>query len=113
MLQRVRTVALNTYRESVRGWIFLGLALVAVAVTLFSLVVGSLTLKNAPRVVSDLGAASISLLANLTAIVIAASSLYREVEQKTIFPILARPVQRWEYIVGKFLGTLLTMYSHR
>ena len=109
MLQRVRTVALNTYRESVRGWIFLGLALVAAAVTLFSLVVGSLTLKNAPRVVSDLGAASISLLANMTAIVIAASSLYREVEQKTIFPILARPVHRWEYIVGKFLGTLLTI----
>ena len=110
MLQRVRTVALNTYRESVRGWIFLGLAIVASGVTLFSLVVGSFTLKNAPRVVSDLGAASISLLAIVTSIIIAASSLYREVEQKTIFPILARPLHRGEYIVGKYLGTLLTIF---
>jgi len=109
MLQRVRTVALNTYREAVRGWIFLGLALVAAGVTLSSFVISSMTLKSAPRVVADLGAASISLLAIITSIIIAASSLYREVEQKTIFPILARPIHRAEYIVGKYLGTLLTV----
>ena len=43
------------------------------------------------------------------AIVIGATSLYRELEQKTIFPILARPVARAEYLVGKYLGTMLTL----
>ncbi len=109
MLQRVRTIALNTYRESVRARILLGLAGVAFSVALFSLVVGSFTLQNAPRVASDLGAASISIFGIAVAIVIGATSLQRELEQKTIFPILARPVARGEYLAGKFFGTLLTI----
>ncbi len=109
MLQRVQTIALNTYRESVRARILLGLAGVAFCVSLFSLVVGSFTLRNAPRVASDLGAASISIFGIFVAVVIGGTSLHRELEQKTIFPILARPLARGEYIVGKYLGTLLTI----
>ena len=59
--------------------------------------------------VSDLGGASISLYAILVSVVISGTSLYREVEQKTIFPILTRPIGRGEYLVGKYLGTLLTL----
>jgi ABC-type transport system involved in multi-copper enzyme maturation permease subunit len=59
--------------------------------------------------VSDLGAASISIYGIVVAIVLGATSLYRELELKTIFPILARPIRRGEYLVGKFLGTLLTL----
>lgn len=109
MLGRVLAIALNTYRESVRARILLGLAGVAFAVALYSLVVGAFTLRSAPRVVADLGAASISLFSIAVAVIIGATSLYRELEQKTIFPILARPVGRGEYLVGKYLGTLLTI----
>src|SRR6185369_13900886 len=109
MLLRVLAVALNTYRESVRARILLGLAGVAFAVAFYSLIVGAYTLKYAPQVVSDLGAASISLFSVAVAIVIGATSLHRELEQKTLFPILARPVRRAEYLVGKYLGTLLTI----
>lgn len=110
MLQRVTTIALNTYRESVRARILLGLAGVAFAVAIASLFIGAWTLKNAPRVVADLGSATISMFAIVVAVVIAATSLHRELEQKTIFPILARPIRRGEYIVGKYLGTLLTIF---
>jgi ABC-type transport system involved in multi-copper enzyme maturation permease subunit len=109
MLQRVQTIALAAYRESVRARILLGLAGVAFAVSVFSLVIASFTLQNAPRVVSDLGTASISLFGIAVAIVIGATGLYRELEQKTIFPILARPISRGEYVVGKYLGTVLTI----
>jgi ABC-type transport system involved in multi-copper enzyme maturation permease subunit len=110
VLLRVGTIAQNTYREAVRARILLGLAGVAFAVSLFSLVIGSFTLNNAPRVVTDLGTASISLFSVAVAVVIGATSLYRELEQKTIFPILARPIGRTEYIVGKYFGILLTLY---
>jgi ABC-type transport system involved in multi-copper enzyme maturation permease subunit len=110
MLGRVRAIAENTYRESVRARILLGLAGVAFCVSLFSLVIGSFTLLSAPRVVSDLGAASISLFGVLVAIVIGATTLHRELEQKTIFPILARPISRSEYLVGKFFGIMLTIF---
>lgn len=109
MLHRVSTIVLAGYRESVRARILLGLAGVAFAVSVFSLVIASFTLTNAPRVVSDLGAASISLFGVAVAIVIGATSLYRELEQKTIFPILARPIGRGEYVVGKYLGIVLTL----
>lgn len=109
MFGRVGAIALNTYRESVRARILLGLVGVAFAVSNYSLIVGAYTLKNAPRVVSDLGCASISIFSLAVAIIIGATSLHRELEQKTLFPILARPIRRSEYIVGKYLGTLLTI----
>ena len=109
MLDRVAAVALNTYRESLRARILIGLAGVAFAIAFYSLVVGAYTLHNAARVVSDLGAASISLFSILVAIIIGSTSLHRELEQKTLFPILARPIRRGEYLVGKYLGTLLTI----
>ncbi len=109
MLGRIAAVALHNYRESVRARILLGLAGVAFAVAFYSLVIGAYTLHHAARVVSDLGAAAISLFSIVVAVLIGATSLHRELEQKTIFPILARPIHRSEYLVGKYLGTLLTI----
>lgn len=109
MLHRVLAIVLNTYRESVRARILLGLAGVAFAVALFSLVVGAFTLRDQARVVSDLGSASISIFSIAVAVVIGSTSLHRELEQKTVFPILARPIRRGEYLVGKYLGMMLTI----
>lgn len=109
MLSRIAIITLNTYREAVRARVLHGLFALAVATLGYSLVVGAFTLGSNMRVVSDLGSASISLYAVIVAIVLGASSLYRELELKTAFPILARPVHRWEYVTGKYLGTVLTL----
>jgi len=111
MLLRVWAICFNTYREAVRARILHGLLGLAVGTCGYALVVGAYALQNQNRVVADLGAASISLYATVVAIVLASTSLYRELELKTIFPILARPIHRGEYIVGKFLGILLTLTS--
>jgi Cu-processing system permease protein len=109
MLARVFVIALNTYREAVRARILHGLFALALATTGYSLIVGAYTAKNQLRVVSDLGAAAISLYSIIVAVVLGATSLYRELELKTLFPILARPVSRSEYLTGKYLGTLLVL----
>src|SRR6188472_4748550 len=109
MLARIFVIALNTYREAVRARILHGLFALALATTGYSLVVGAYTAKNQLRVVSDLGAAAISLYAIIVAVVLGATSLYRELELKTLFPILARPIRRSEYLVGKLFGTVLTL----
>src|SRR6478736_3481251 len=109
MLHRVLVIALNTYREAVRARLLHGLFGLAVATGGYALVVGAYALQDKLRVVSDLGAASASVYAIAVAIVLGATSLYRELELKTIFPILARPLYRAEYLVGKYLGTLLTL----
>jgi len=109
MFTRIGVVAFNTYREAVRARILHGLFAAALGAGGYSLVVGAYALRNHLRVVSDLGALFISVFGIVTAVVLASSSLHRELELKTLFPILARPIRRSEYLVGKFLGTVLTM----
>ena len=109
MLARILTIALNTYCEAVRARVLLGVFAVALATDVYSVLVGTLSLHNEARVVADLGAASISLYGVLIAVVLGSTSLYRELEHKTIFPILSRPIRRWEYVVGKYEGTMLTV----
>jgi ABC-type transport system involved in multi-copper enzyme maturation permease subunit len=106
MLARILAVASNAYRESVRARVLIGLFALALATSAYSVFVAQLTSGQELRVVSDLGAASSSLYTVIAAIVIAAASLQRELELKTVYPILARPLRRHEYLVGKFLGTL-------
>ena len=109
MLTRIAVIALNAYREAVRARILHGLFALALGTAGYALVVGAYANRARMRVVSDLGAASISLYAVTVAVVLGATSLYRELELKTIFPILARPIRRSEYLVGKLLGTVLTL----
>jgi Cu-processing system permease protein len=109
MLGRISVIALNTYREAVRARVLHGLFALALATAGYSLIVGAFALHSSLRVVSDLGSASISIYGIIVAVVLGATSLYRELELKTIFPILARPIRRSEYLVGKYLGTVLTL----
>jgi len=109
MLTRVAVIALNAYRESVRARILHGLFALALGTAGYALIVGAYASRRRLRVVSDLGAASTSLYAIVVAVVLGATSLYRELELKTIFPILARPIRRSEYLLGKLLGTVLTL----
>lgn len=109
MLDRSWVVALNTYREAVRARILHGLLGLALATLGYSLVVSAYTLSNQKRAVVNLGNASISVYAIVVALLLGATSLYRELEFKTIFPILARPLHRAEYLLGKFVGTWLVV----
>lgn len=109
MLTRIGLVAFNTYREAVRARVLHGLSALAVATAGYALVVAAFSNRAELRVVSDLGAASISLYGVVVAVVLGATSLHRELELKTVFPILARPIRRWEYLVGKYLGIILTL----
>lgn len=109
MIARVLAIAMNTYREAVRARVLLGLLAVALAATVYSLVIATMSVRNEMRIVADIGAATISLFAVLTAIVLGATSLYRELELKTVFPILTRRLRRHEYVIGKYLGIVATL----
>jgi len=109
MFDQVLAIAFNTYRENVRARLLHGLFAVAMATAGYALVVGAYAFRDTLRVVSDIGAASVSLYAVVVAVVLGATSLHRELEHKTIFPILARPMTRASYLVGKFLGSWLTL----
>lgn len=106
-----KTVAViwNTYREAARARVLHGLFGLALASAGYAIIVGQYASRHAARVLSDLGVASLSTFAVIVAVVLGATSLYREIELKTIYPILARPIGREQYLVGKFFGTLVTL----
>ncbi len=111
MLGRVLAIAMNTYREAVRARVLLGLLAAALAATAYSLVIATMSLRQEMRIVADIGSASISAFAVLVAIILGATSLYRELELKTVFPILTRRLRRHEYVIGKYLGIVAVLFA--
>jgi ABC-type transport system involved in multi-copper enzyme maturation permease subunit len=109
MLARVSVVMLNTYREAVRAKVLHGLFALSLATAGYTIVVGQFASRSAERVVANLGAASMAIYGVFVAIVLSATALHREIELKTLFPILARPISRSEYLLGKYLGGLSTI----
>jgi ABC-type transport system involved in multi-copper enzyme maturation permease subunit len=110
MMQRILAIAGNTYRETVRDKILYNLILFALIMILSSLALGQLTLGNETKVILDLGLASISIFGTLIAIFIGIGLVYKELEKRTVYALLAKPVHRQELILGKYLGLLFTLF---
>ncbi|GAC1352325.1 MAG: ABC transporter permease subunit [Polyangiales bacterium] len=110
MLTRILALVLNTFREAARDRVPLALFGCGFAVGIASLLVAAMSLgRDSAEVVAVLTSSALSLFAIIGAIVLGASLLYKDLERKTIFPILARPVRRHELVIGKHLGVVATV----
>ncbi len=107
-MPRIYAIALNTFREAVRDRVLYVMLAIASALLLLTLAVARLSLNQDLRVVLDLGLASISLFAVLIAIFLGSSLLYKEIDKKTLYVILPKPIARYEFLVGKYFGITLT-----
>lgn len=109
-LTPVLSVAFNTYREAVRSKVLYSILFFGLFMILFSAALGELSLYQNERVIKDVGLFSLSLFGNVMAIFLGASFLYKEIERKSIYNIVTKPIHRWQYFVGKFLGLTFTLY---
>ncbi len=109
MLHRIFSIARNTYRETVRDKILYNLILFALIMILSSILLGRLTLGNEDKIILDLGLSSISIFGMLIAIFIGIGLVYKELEKRTVYALLAKPVHRHELILGKYVGLLFTL----
>jgi len=105
---RIYAIALNTYREAVRDKVLFGVLVFAAAVLALTLALGELSLDQHMRVVTDLGLASISMFSVVIAIFLGSSLLYKEIERKTLYVILPKPIARFEFLLGKYVGIVAT-----
>lgn len=105
---RILAIAINTFREAIRDRVLYGVVGLACGVLVLTLALAELSLDQQERVVSDVGLASISAFSVVVAVFLGSSLLYKEIERKTLYVILPKPIERWEFLVGKFAGIVLT-----
>ncbi len=108
--RRIWPIATNTLREALRNRLLYTLLFFAVALIGFSILIASLSYVEGERIIQDLGLASIRLFSVGIAIFVGIGLIHGEVERRTIYTILAKPVRRSEFLLGKFLGLLLAVW---
>jgi len=109
MSARVVPIATNTFREAVRDRVLYNLVAFAILMAGAAILVGQISINMERLVVINLGLASVSLFGVVIAIFIGIGLVSKEIEKRTLYTVLSRPVRRWEFIVGKFLGLTGTL----
>jgi len=107
--RRIVAIAVNTFREAVRNRILYTLALFAIVLILSAVALGELTLGEHVRLTRDLGLYGIDIFGVIMAIFLGVNLLYKELQLKTVYAILPKPLHRWEFVVGKWLGMIGTL----
>lgn len=105
--QSIWAIAINTFRETVRDRVLYAFVLFAIILTLAGILLGSLSVSQNVRILEDIGLFTISTIGGVIAIFVGTNLVYKELDKRTIYLIFTKPIARWEFIVGKFLGLAL------
>jgi len=108
-LRTVARVAAAVFRESVRDRVLYSVVAFAAVVTGASLLISQLTAGQDVKIIKDLGLAAMSLFGAFIAVFIGIGLVAKEVERKSVYSLLAKPVRRSELVVGKYAGLVLTL----
>ncbi len=108
-MSRITAIASNTFREAVRDRVLYNLILFALIMIGASLLIGQITIAVQRQLLINLGLTSISIFGVLIAIFIGIGLVSKEIDKRTLYTVLTRPVRRWEFILGKFFGLLGTL----
>lgn len=110
MITRIGAIAYNTFREAVRDRVLYNLVVFALLMVGASLLLGRITINVERLVLVNLGLTAISIFGLMIAIFLGIGLVSKEIERRTLYTVLAaRPVHRWEFILGKQLGLIATL----
>jgi Cu-processing system permease protein len=111
-VKRVGVVALNTFREAVRDRVLYNLVFFALVMIAASILVGQVSIGIEEMVIVSLGLSAISVIGLLIAVFIGVGLVSKEMDKRTLYALLAKPVRRWEFLLGKFGGLVLTLTAN-
>lgn len=109
-LHVIRAIALNTFRETVRDRVLYAILIFAALATLAGLIFGAISADQDLRILEDLGLTTISLFGCVIAVFVSTTLVFKEVDRRTIFLIVTKPINRWEFVTGKFFGVALCCF---
>lgn len=107
---KIIVIALNTFREAVRNKVLYFLLIFAVLLIGFSTVISDLSIAEPEKLIKDLGLAATDFFGFLIAVFVGVYLVYNELDRKTIYTIVSKPIDRTQFILGKFFGLLFTIY---
>ncbi|HEY6129446.1 MAG TPA: ABC transporter permease [Candidatus Acidoferrum sp.] len=108
-MSRVLVVARNTFREAVRDRVLYNLVFFALLMIASAVVVGQISMDIEGVVIVSLGLSAISLIGLLIAVFTGVGLVSKEIDKRTLHAVLAKPLRRWEFLLGKFTGLTLTL----
>ena len=103
-MRNVQTVAANTFREAVRDPVLYNLVFFALLMMGAAILVGQISIGIEQDVIVSLGLSAISVIGIFIAVFLGVGLVSREMDKRTLYALLAKPVQRWEFLLGKFSG---------
>ena len=106
---KIKAIAFNTFKEAIKDRILYLLLFFAAASLVLSRLLALLTVGDRVKIVTDVGLAALSFLGALMAILIGTGLVYKEIDKKTIYTLLAKPIHRFQFILGKFFGLVMTL----
>jgi ABC-type transport system involved in multi-copper enzyme maturation permease subunit len=109
-LSRTLAVAANTFRETVRERVLYNLVFFAILMTLAGLLLGQLSIRQDEKILKDIGLAAMDLFGTLIAVIIGTGLVSKEIERRSLYPLLAKPLTRGEFFLGKFAGLAFTLF---
>jgi ABC-type transport system involved in multi-copper enzyme maturation permease subunit len=108
-MRNVQTVAANTFREAVRDRVLYNLVFFALLMMGAAILVGQISIGIEQDVIVSLGLSAISVIGIFIAVFLGVGLVSREMDKRTLYALLAKPVQRWEFLLGKFFGLVMTL----
>jgi len=108
-MSRIAAVAWNTFREAVRDRVLYNLVFFALLLIATAILVGQISIGIETIVLVSLGLSAISVIGLLIAVFTGVGLVSKEIEKRTLYALLAKPLRRWEFLVGKFGGLVLTL----
>lgn len=106
---KIKAIAFNTFKEAIRDKIFYNLLIFALLVIVASVLIGYLSVGQNEKFIKDIGLAAISFFGILTAILVGISLVYKEIDRRTVYTIISKPVHRYEFLLSKYFGLCLTL----
>ncbi len=106
---KIAIVALVTFREVLRRKVQVSLAVFGSFLILASFMISRLTLGHQHRILADLGLSAMSLVGSLLAVFVGATLVAGDIERRVLYPIIAKPVSRTEYLLGRYAGLALLL----
>ena len=108
-MKNVLIVATNTFREAVRDRVLYNLVFFALLMMVAAILVGQISIDIEKSVIISLGLTSISVIGLFIAIFIGVGLVSKEMDKRTLYALLAKPLERWEFLLGKYFGLLMTL----